>query len=1053
MPLKLAKFSRPETGDALLREHLFARLDAARSKPVVWVGAPAGAGKTTLVSSYVESRNCRTLWYQIDACDGDPASFFHHLGKALATTIGSRKTMPALTPEYRLGLAAFARHYFRELFQRLGESSLLVLDDYQEAGDESEIDDLLALASEEIPAGVNLIVIGRTRPPAAFSRLRATRRLDELTWTDLRFTIDEQWEVARRRLPRQRVSRRRIQLMDAHLQGWVTGLVLTMELGDADPAVDFDEHSSQQHLFDYFASEILSRFDAEIQRFLLETSILPRMTAGICRRLTGNGTAGRILADLVRRQYFTVTVRHGRLRRSYVYHPLFRRFLQHQAEERLGEDGLRRLQGRAGLLLASAGGVDEAAELLIRAENWQALGDLVLENARQQLRHGRNRQLANWLERLPEPFIEQRPWLSYWLGMARLQYDNRHALALFEDAYRRFKRERNAKGLYLSWCGISDAYRFAHNGFQGAGRWLDELDWLQKTCPRPVDLELRGHLVLSATGLLLWVRPDHPDLPKWIGRLEMLYRHVPDPQLKVFCAGQLCIHYSQMGETERLRRIGRCLDRLETEATAACRAIVMALKCSIDWLTGELKMSDALIDEQQEFMRDRGVNIYNGLSLSQSLYHATCRRDPERIERLLERYADDIADGDLLGECYFQLHACNLQIVRNDFDQAFVHCRLAIDLAEQSAVPFARWFARSLAAYLNIELRQYTQASRHLETAQEIVVAMKSPPGIMMADMIRSYLAYRQHDIATARRFLTAGFRRARAHGIHAGGVWPPRMMSTLCSLALDHDIETDYAHRLIQIYDYRPRDAAYAGEYWPWFLRIYTLGRFSVVRDGRPLDPENRPFALLKALLACGGRNVHENAINDMLWPEVEGDQAASRFKVSLHRLRKTLGKQDILVLKNRRLSLNEHHVWVDTWALHRQCAEAEGIDDDSDPRQMRHLLCRLLRLYRGDFLANDPVDWALKKRENLRNHFIHHGTALARRLETRHAPDAVYAYQRLLEIEPLLEPAYQGLIRCHQAQDRHAEARAWFEKCVETLAMAGSAPSEATVALLGTD
>ncbi|HHH36691.1 MAG TPA: hypothetical protein ENK48_07670 [Gammaproteobacteria bacterium] len=1041
MGLSLAKLTRPEAGEALPRERLFARLDAARNCPVVWISGPAGAGKTTLVSSYIQSRKCRSLWYQLDAGDGDMASLAYYIGEGLKAVVGRHVSVPPSLAESRQALPDFTRRYFREVFQCLGQSALLVLDNFQDVGDHTDTHAMLAVACEEIPQGCNVVVVSRTAPPPRFARLRATQRLKEIAWAALRFTVDEELAIARRLDPRRLMSREEMEKLDAHVRGWITGLILLLERWDDFEGVGFVNRSDcHQYLFDYFFNEVFAAANASVQQFMIRTSILPNMTAAVCRQLTGNRAAASILSELVRGHLFTCLA--GAQGPGYEYHPLFREFLQHQARLCLDDDEFRRLQNKAALLVAEAGDADSAIALLADAENWRALSGLVQRHARRQIEKGRNQQLARWIERLPAAVIGRQPWMLYWLGMARLQYDNQGARAMFERAYKKFKKERNSKGLYLSWCGVSDAYRFEHNSFAGASRWIDELGWLLRSCPRPLDAELRGRLVFSATGLLLWVKPDHPDLPKWVSRLESLYRRITRPDLKVMCAGQLTIYYSHMGEVEKLRQVDRWLRKLEKKGghPALTTSIIMALKSSIDWLTGELKMSNALMDQHQRRICSQGITIYSSLSLSQSLYHAASRRDPGRIEVLLKRYADNIEDDSILGQCYYQLHSCNLEILYGNYDRALIHGNLALELANQSAVPFGIWFASALLAYLHTEKGQYEQAHRHLRATRDIVVPMGSSAGIAHADMLHAYLAYCQYDIDGARRHLGAAFRRAREKDIKASGVWPPRMISTLCALALEYGIEPDYARCLIRIYGYSPRDPRAVSEHWPWPVKIHTLGRFGVILDGNPLVVETRPFDLLKAVLAAGGRNVHEQIIMDMLWPEAEGHQAQSSFKTTLHRLRKSLGNVDLLELKNHQLSLNGACVWVDSWAMGRLLERAGDCVLRRDPAQCSELSRMIMDHYRGKFLASEPASWAIQQRERLHVSFIRHVTALVECVEEADPKTAVYRYQQLLEIDPLIESVYQGLIRCYQAQGRTAEAKACHERCVEVFAGAAS-------------
>jgi len=109
--------------------------------------------------------------------------------------------------------------------------------------------------------------------------------------------------------------------------------------------------------------------------------------------------------------------------------------------------------------------------------------------------------------------------------------------------------------------------------------------------------------------------------------------------------------------------------------------------------------------------------------------------------------------------------------------------------------------------------------------------------------------------------------------------------------------------------------------ENWPWPFRVYTLGRFAVLKDGDPMDftgkASRKPLELLKAVIALGGEEVSKDALIDALWPELEGDHAARSFETALYRLRKLLGDETILVLKDRKLTLDERYAWIDVSAI----------------------------------------------------------------------------------------------------------------------------------------
>lgn len=174
----LAKITRPKLPGVYPRKRLFRQLDNARKRPVVWITRPPGSGKTTLAGSYLDVCKVPTLWYQVDAGDGDVASFFYYMRETAARAKRSkRKPLPLLTPEYLAGLSTFTKNYFRELYHRLKPPFMVVLDNYQEVSSDSLFHQVISDALSEIPEGGSVILVSRSEPPPSLSRLRANRQM------------------------------------------------------------------------------------------------------------------------------------------------------------------------------------------------------------------------------------------------------------------------------------------------------------------------------------------------------------------------------------------------------------------------------------------------------------------------------------------------------------------------------------------------------------------------------------------------------------------------------------------------------------------------------------------------------------------------------------------------------------------------------------------------------------------------------------------------------------------------------------------------------------
>ena len=318
------------------RQRLFGVLDQSRRYPVVWVSAPAGAGKTTLVSSYLESRHPACLWYQLDSRDADPATFFHYMSLAVKQACPrKRKPLPQFSPEFMPGIDTFALRYFETVYQRLPRPTILVMDNYQLIPSESILHGLIHQGLSIIPAGMTVILISREGPPPHFSRILANRKLAHIGWNQIRLTRKETAGIAQMQTV-EPLSDTTIHHLHQTADGWAAGLMLILAQTDLE-SIDWQwiQGFTPKNILDYFAKEVFERQASEIQDFLLRAAFLPHMTIHMASTLTGQSRAGQILAELNRGNRFTE--RRFRKRLSYQFHALFRDFLLSRAKETFSE--------------------------------------------------------------------------------------------------------------------------------------------------------------------------------------------------------------------------------------------------------------------------------------------------------------------------------------------------------------------------------------------------------------------------------------------------------------------------------------------------------------------------------------------------------------------------------------------------------------------------------------------------------------------------------------------------------------------------------------------
>jgi DNA-binding SARP family transcriptional activator len=282
--------------------------------------------------------------------------------------------------------------------------------------------------------------------------------------------------------------------------------------------------------------------------------------------------------------------------------------------------------------------------------------------------------------------------------------------------------------------------------------------------------------------------------------------------------------------------------------------------------------------------------------------------------------------------------------------------------------------------------------------------------------------------------------------GAHQGYVnmprWNDRNMISLCAKALEAEIETGYVQKLIRIHSLGPDETASGIETWPWPLKIYTLGRFELVKEGEPVrfpgKVQQKPLALLKAMIAFGGSAVPEEQITDLLWPDADGDLAHQSFEMTVHRLRRLIGNGNVIQLQGRLLTLDFSQCWVDLHALEdllRKASTAWKATNGS-PGEVAaavQLSEKVIGSYSGHFLPGDSAQsWVLSTRERLQSKLLRVLSRLGtHREQSGQWESAAELYQKGLEVDVLVEEFYQHLMVCHQQLGRRSEAIAVYNRC----------------------
>ncbi|MGY1781974.1 LuxR C-terminal-related transcriptional regulator [Geodermatophilus sp. SYSU D01036] len=413
-PLLETKLHRPRRRRGLIaRPRLCERLDRGTESALTLVSAPAGFGKTTVLTEWLtaEPAGGRSVaWLSLDERDNDPALFWTYLITALQTAVPEVGTGAlALLQSPQSSLDAVLATLLNEI-SAVPDDIVLVLDDYHVI-EARGVQDGMSFLLEHQPAQLHLVIAGRADPALPLARMRARGELTELRAADLRFTPEEaaQYLTVAMGLG---LTADEVAALDERTEGWIAALqlaALSMQGRDDVPGFIAGFAGDDRYVVDYLVEEVLQRQPEQVRSFLLRTSILTRLTGPLCDAVTGTAGGKTVLEALDRGNLFLVPL--DDRRRWYRYHHLFADVLQVRLQDEQ-PDAVAGLHRRAGEWYERSGDRAEAVHHALAGGAVPRAAELV-ELALPALQRGRQEAtMRRWLEALPDDVLRVRPVLS-----------------------------------------------------------------------------------------------------------------------------------------------------------------------------------------------------------------------------------------------------------------------------------------------------------------------------------------------------------------------------------------------------------------------------------------------------------------------------------------------------------------------------------------------------------------------------------------------------------------------------------------------------------------
>jgi len=408
----------PTRPNLVKRSSLIKRLNLGLTNKTTLISAPAGFGKTTLVTSWLDQNQPNTAWLSLDEGDNDPARFISYFFAALdKLNININVTDNTIldSPHYS-NIERQMGVLINEIFSLgLQEKIIIVLDDYHLIENQA-VHQAINFLVENQPPQLHLVIVSREDPPLHLSLLRGRGEITEIRLADLRFDLKES-AILLNDIMGLKLTPAQIEILESKTEGWISGLQLAALSMQGNPDIDdfVDSFAGyNRYILDYLIAQVYQQQSKIIQKFLLQTSILDQMTASLCDAVLSsdensdlNFNSQEILEQLERSNLFIIPLDESR--QWFRYHHLFAELLRHRLRlEKLDMDNL---HIKAGGWLSEHGFTSKAIEHYLIAGDTENAANLIFKESETLLKRGENATLIRWANHLPEDAMKANPAL------------------------------------------------------------------------------------------------------------------------------------------------------------------------------------------------------------------------------------------------------------------------------------------------------------------------------------------------------------------------------------------------------------------------------------------------------------------------------------------------------------------------------------------------------------------------------------------------------------------------------------------------------------------
>jgi ATP/maltotriose-dependent transcriptional regulator MalT/DNA-binding SARP family transcriptional activator len=1033
--------------DIVTRPRLIQLLKDQLDRKLVIVAAPAGYGKTSLLIDFARQSEFPTCWYTLDPLDNDLQRFLAHFLAALEERFPrfGRNSWAALQAlgKGQLDVTAFVTTLVNEAYQHISEHFLFVLDDYHLVAENEQINAFLNRFVQDVDENCHLIIASRsllTLPDLPL--LVARNQVSGLSFAELAFDAQEISALFSQNYQLSLSDEAAAQLVE-QTEGWVTGVLLSSNLGEQKTAdLARVARASGVGLDDFF-DQLLQRYDASMQEFLLQTSLMDEFSAELCSQVLGDQADQepyqQAISTVLRNNTFVLPVDTDDGQLWVRYHHLFSDFLRRRVQDRYPTEALV-IQQRLADYYVQTEQAERAFALYQRLGDSQRAIELAERTGPDLLLKGRIDTVAKWLADLPQDAIRSRPALLALHAKIELAHgETERAIGEFEQALGALDAQADPETYARTLLQTASAYLISGD-YPHALKLAGQL----KTATLENDVAQELHaLAEHIEGVALYYSGDRE---KALAALEASiadYGRSRNPEISVMPLLDMAAIQHELGHFGSAQEeYEAALELLKNQGNTFFVAILYNNLGSLHYLTGEYTSSLDFLEKALDYARLSGnvrTQGYSLLSLTDLL------RDtglfPQAEQSAHEARAVMAQLGDTHLHISLELAEALLANARQAFTSAERHWRNATELA-RSVESFEE---QADSALVGAELALSNGRPGFNRAQLEQAVPFFEEHGQQLeatrASFFLALLAERRGDSGTAqallesiawdrldpdfRASLTALSWRLRSLLREAAG--HPDLSALLAPF---NQAAEAYSAALPAIQQHLRRQSAHFGTAGSTF-RIHALGKSEVEADGHVVTSTDWQADVARRMffyLIGHPEGVSRETLGLAFWPEASSDEVRYRLKNTLYRIRRATGKDVILFTgEHYRFNADIAH----DYDVEHFLGALEQAQSTDQPKAKLAAYEKALKAYRGPYLPNLDDSWAQAERESLARRYRQAMLSLAQLyLKQGHGQQALDLGERLLHDDPYSEETQRLLMRCYAVLGNRAAMARQYER-----------------------